>query len=94
MAPDTERAPRLVHAGRRVAQLCAAVEQSRQSARKWSGRAGLNYLFDNGVAPYISHATSFDPVLGNDFSGSPFVPTEARQSEIGIKYHPPGPPRC
>lgn len=65
-------------------------KQSRQSARKWSGRAGLNYLFDNGVAPYISHATSFDPVLGNDFSGSPFVPTEARQSEIGIKYHPAG----
>lgn len=65
-------------------------KQSKQSAQKWSGRAGLNYVFDNGVAPYISYATSFDPVLGNDFHGSAFVPTEAKQSEIGIKYHPAG----
>jgi len=65
-------------------------EQTRQSARKWSGRAGLNYLFDSGVAPYVSYATSFDPVLGSDFRGSAFVPTEAKQTEIGLKYQPPG----
>lgn len=62
---------------------------SRQTDTKWSGRAGLNYLFDNGVAPYISYATSFDPVLGNNFHGQPFAPTEATQSEIGVKYLPP-----
>ena len=64
--------------------------RTRQSEKKWSGRAGLNYIFDNGVAPYISYATSFDPVLGNDFNGSAFVPTEASQGELGIKYQPSG----
>lgn len=64
--------------------------ETHQSAKKWSGRAGLSYIFDNGVAPYISYATSFDPVLGNDFHGSAFVPTEAKQAELGIKYQPSG----
>lgn len=63
---------------------------TQQSTQKWSGRAGLSYLFDNGVAPYVSYATSFDPVLGNNFYGSAFVPTEAKQSELGIKYQPSG----
>lgn len=30
--------------------------------KKLTGRAGLGYVFDNGIAPYISYATSFDPV--------------------------------
>ncbi|EGV31428.1 TonB-dependent siderophore receptor [Thiorhodococcus drewsii AZ1] len=64
--------------------------KTHQSTKKWSGRAGLNYIFDNGVAPYISYATSFDPVLGNDFHGRAFIPTEAKQAEFGIKYQPPG----
>ena len=64
--------------------------KTRQSEKKWSGRVGLNYIFDNGLAPYISYATSFDPVLGSDFHGSAFVPTEARQTELGIKYQPAG----
>lgn len=64
--------------------------KSKQTDRKWSGRAGLTYVFDNGFAPYISYATSFDPVLGNNFSGSAFVPTESKQTEVGIKYQPAG----
>lgn len=64
--------------------------KTHQSTQKWSGRAGLSYLFANGIAPYISYATSFDPVLGNDFYGSAFVPTEAKQAELGIKYQSPG----
>ncbi|MEG0858638.1 MAG: TonB-dependent siderophore receptor [Pseudomonas sp.] len=56
----------------------------------WSYRAGLSYLFDNGLAPYLSYSTSFDPVLGNDFNGSTFVPVEAKQYEAGLKYQPEG----
>lgn len=58
--------------------------------RAFSGRVGLNYVSDSGIAPYVSYATSFEPVLGTDFSGRPFEPTTGRQYEVGIRYHPPG----
>jgi iron complex outermembrane recepter protein len=56
----------------------------------FSGRAGLVYLFDNGLAPYYSYSESFQPALGNDADGNPFKPEEGRQHEVGIKYQPPG----
>lgn len=55
---------------------------------KFSYRAGLNYLFDSGFAPYIAYATSFQPTSGTDFSGKPFVPTTGREVEGGLKYQP------
>lgn len=55
-----------------------------------SVRAGLVYLFDNGIAPYANYATSFEPVLGTDFHGQPFKPTKGRQYEAGVKYQPNG----
>lgn len=61
---------------------------TRQYDKKWSGRAGLSYQFDAGVAPYISYSTSFDPLLGTDYSGAAFVPVESKQTEVGIKYQP------
>ncbi|EUB99230.1 TonB-dependent siderophore receptor [Rhizobium sp. CF080] len=67
-----------------------ASTSSRQSSEATSYRAGLLYLFDNGLAPYASYATSFEPVVGTDAGGSPFKPTEAQQYEIGIKYQPSG----
>nr|WP_163502122.1 TonB-dependent siderophore receptor [Halomonas socia] len=54
----------------------------------FSGRIGLNYLFDNGWSPYVSYSTSFQPVAGTDFSGNTFEPSQARQLETGIKYQP------
>ncbi|MAY44743.1 MAG: TonB-dependent siderophore receptor [Rhodobacteraceae bacterium] len=51
-------------------------------------RAALLYLFDNGVAPYVSYSTSFQPTIGVDAAGDPFVPTEAEQWEVGVKYQP------
>lgn len=53
-------------------------------------RIGLTYLFDNGLAPYVSYATSFLPVTGTNYSGNPFKPTTGRQYEGGVKYQPPG----
>lgn len=61
-----------------------------QNNKKWSGRAGLSYQFDMGLAPYISYATSFDPILGTNYKGEAFVPIESKQTELGIKYHPAG----
>ncbi len=59
--------------------------------RAFTGRIGLNYLFDNGVAPYASYSTSFEPVMGvtSPSRGSAlFKPTEGRQFEAGVKYEP------
>ena len=55
-----------------------------------TGRAGLVYLTDNGLAPYISYATSFAPVTGYglDANGNQFKPSRGRQIEAGIKYQP------
>jgi iron complex outermembrane receptor protein len=56
---------------------------------KFTGRAGLIYTFDNGVAPYVSYATSFAPVIGsNATTGAIFAPETARQTEAGVKYSP------
>ncbi|WP_235212658.1 TonB-dependent siderophore receptor [Burkholderia paludis] len=65
-------------------------KSGRQENSRWTGRVGLGYVFGNGVAPYASYATSFDPQLGVDYKGNAFVPVEAKQVEVGVKYHPPG----
>jgi iron complex outermembrane receptor protein len=55
-----------------------------------SYRAGLLYLFDNGIAPYVSYSTSFEPSTSLGAGGTPLKPTEAEQYEVGIKYQPTG----
>jgi iron complex outermembrane receptor protein len=57
----------------------------------WSGRAGLTYLFDSGLAPYIAWGTSFIPNAGTDVdTGKVFDPTTAESTEVGFKYLVPG----
>lgn len=53
----------------------------------WSGRAGLAYEFANGVTPYVSVSTFFNPLVGTAASG-PLEPEEGRQVEAGVKYEP------
>jgi iron complex outermembrane receptor protein len=67
-----------------------ALSQVRQNDAAFTGRVGLSYLFDGGVAPYISYATSFQPTSGTDRTGSPFRPTTGSQIEAGVKVQPPG----
>ncbi|MCG6657772.1 TonB-dependent siderophore receptor [Halomonas campisalis] len=55
-----------------------------------SGRAGLLYRFDNGLAPYASYSTSFSPNSTTDQNGDLLAPTEGEQVELGLKYQPPG----
>lgn len=66
-----------------------AYTHAKQRDEKWSGRVGLNYLFESGVSPYVSYATSFEPAVGQTYGGSPFVPLTGRQFEAGLKYRPP-----
>lgn len=56
----------------------------------YTGRAGLTYLFSNGIAPYVSYSQSFLPIPGFDSSDNPFKPTRAEQYEVGAKYQPIG----
>ncbi|MDB5453947.1 MAG: TonB-dependent siderophore receptor, partial [Caulobacteraceae bacterium] len=56
-------------------------------------RAGLNYIFESGLAPYVAYATSFQPVGGADFGGNPFSPTTGKQFEAGLKFEPRHMPR-
>lgn len=61
-----------------------------QSDTAFTWRAGAVYLFDNGLAPYASYATSFQPQTGTDWAGSPFEPSKGRQYEVGVKFQPKG----
>lgn len=56
----------------------------------FTGRAGLTYLFSNGIAPYVSYSQSFLPQAGFDRNFNSFDPTRAAQYEVGIKYQPVG----
>ncbi len=68
------------------------VEQgTRQKDDAVTGRVGLTYLFDNGVAPYLSYSESFTPIIGLDtVTQQSYKPLEGEQWELGVKYQPVG----
>lgn len=56
-------------------------------------RAGVVYLFDNGLAPYASYSESFQPQVSDpstSLDGEPFVPTTGQQWEAGLRYQHKG----
>ncbi|MFG1394874.1 TonB-dependent siderophore receptor [Xanthobacter agilis] len=53
-------------------------------------QAGLLYEFSNGIAPYVSYATSFLPSLNVDADGSLLEPSTGEQYEAGVKFQPKG----
>lgn len=55
---------------------------------QFSWRAGLAYLFDNGISPYVSYSTSFTPNIGVTAAGGYVDPSEGEQFEVGVKYRP------
>ncbi len=64
----------------------ASNSSDRDSA--FTGRAGLVYLADNGLAPYVSYSQSFEPTTGRDRNDGRFDPSEGEQFEIGLRYQP------
>jgi iron complex outermembrane receptor protein len=64
--------------------------RTQQTDTAFTWRTGLVYLFDNGISPYASYSTSFQPTSGTSYSGSAFKPTTGQQYEVGVKYQPPG----
>lgn len=53
-----------------------------------SGRAGLAYEFENGITPYASVATFFNPKIGTDSNLEFLKPEKGVQYEVGVKYRP------
>lgn len=64
------------------------VDDERSDA--FTGRAGVIYLAPNGIAPFLSYSTSFEPTSGFDRLGQRFKPTTGKQIEGGVRYQPPG----
>ena len=65
--------------------------QSTQRDEAFTGRAGMVYLFDNGIAPYASYSESFLPITDStNADGDFFEPETGQQYEIGVKYQPTG----
>ncbi len=59
---------------------------SARSDNKWSWRLGLAHEFDNGVTPYVSASTYFNPQVETSVAGSTISPETGRQFEIGAKW--------
>lgn len=60
----------------------------RQNDQAFTWRGGLNYVFDNGIAPYFSYSEAFIPNAGSTLNGEAFDPSRAKQYEAGVKYVP------
>ncbi|MGJ5176154.1 TonB-dependent siderophore receptor [Bradyrhizobium oligotrophicum] len=63
---------------------------SRDDSR-FSGRVGAIYNTAVGIAPYVSYATSYNPVIGtNAATGQLYTPETGQQTEVGVKIQPHG----
>lgn len=60
----------------------------KQNDQAFTWRGGVNYVFDNGIAPYFSYSESFIPTSGSTASGQTFDPSRAKQYEAGVKFVP------
>jgi len=67
-----------------------AETQTEQDDTEFTGRVGLVYESDIGLAPYASYSESFLPSLGTDPDGEAFEPETGEQWEVGARYQPPG----
>ncbi|WP_449256502.1 TonB-dependent siderophore receptor [Bosea sp. (in: a-proteobacteria)] len=65
-------------------------QYTQQDIGKFTYRVGAIYNFENGLAPYASYSTSFDPTVTANAYGAPFKPTTGEQVEAGLKYQPSG----
>ena len=63
---------------------------TKQDDQDLTKRAGLMYLSEIGLSPYVSYAESFTPVVGTDRLLNSYVPETGQQYEVGVKYQPIG----
>lgn len=61
---------------------------SRYNVSHNSANAGIMYVSDYGIAPYVSYSESFKPEVGVDGYGRGYKPYEGKQKELGVKLEP------
>lgn len=64
------------------------VDTAKLEDSAFTKRLAALYLFDNGLAPYLSYSESFEPISGTDFFGKSFIPTKGVLYEAGLRYQP------
>lgn len=68
-------------------------QQVERNDEQFTWRAGINYLFDNGITPYFSYSESFEPNPSKAWAATPadnvaYAPSKGKQYEAGVKYIP------
>ncbi|PRD43796.1 TonB-dependent siderophore receptor [Phyllobacterium phragmitis] len=71
-----------------VSDKSAGLPAYRDHQGEASGRAGIAYEFENGITPYASVATFFNPVIENLRLGEQAKAETGQQYEVGVKYRP------
>lgn len=71
-----------------VSDKSAGLPAYRDHQGEASGRAGIAYEFENGITPYASVATFFNPVIENLRAGEQAKAETGQQYEVGVKYRP------
>ncbi len=61
---------------------------SRLDTTATTGRLGLVYTTNFGLAPYFSYTSSFLPIAGVNFYNEPYKPQTGKQWEAGMKFEP------
>lgn len=68
-----------------------AADWLNEDSKAFTSRAGLVYLADNGLAPFLSYSQSFEPTSGLDsVTNDRLKPTKGEQYETGLRYQPKG----
>lgn len=70
--------------------LLGVVSSADETDIAFTGRAGVVYLADGGLAPFASVSQSFEPTTGLSRTGDRFQPSKGKQFEMGLRYQPPG----
>ncbi|WP_076413399.1 TonB-dependent siderophore receptor [Shewanella sp. UCD-KL12] len=60
--------------------------ETQANHQQFSYRVGAMYEFESGFSPFISYATSFEPVAGTRKDGTTYKPELGEQLELGVKY--------
>ncbi|MFC7053191.1 TonB-dependent siderophore receptor [Hansschlegelia quercus] len=65
-------------------------QTTKQDKGAFTGRAGLSYVTEYGLTPYVSAGNSFIANPGTVINGGVAKPTRGKQVEAGVKYDVPG----
>ncbi|MBP6117448.1 MAG: TonB-dependent siderophore receptor [Neisseriaceae bacterium] len=72
-----------------VEDLLTGVTSSDWKGSKTTGQASVLYAFENGLSPFVSYSTGFNPNTYSDQEGKLLGPTTSKQVEAGLKYQQP-----